>query len=108
MNLKVDFKKEECCGCTACYSICPKDAIRMKTDEKGFLYPSIDETKCIDCGLCIKVCDFKKFVKKEQAPECYTVKHKDEEEIKTSRSGAVFMALCDYVLKKQGVVFGCV
>lgn len=108
MNLKVDFKKEDCCGCTGCYSICPKDAITMKTDEKGFLYPSIDEAKCIDCGLCIKVCDFKKFVATEQTPDCYAVKHKDEEEIKTSRSGAVFMALCDYVLKKQGVVLGCV
>ena len=108
MNLKENFKKEECCGCTACCSICPNGAIKMRTDEKGFLYPSIDEAKCIDCGLCIKVCDFKKFVATEETPDCYAVKHKDEEEIKTSRSGAVFMALCDYVLKKQGVVFGCV
>lgn len=22
-------RKEECCGCTACYAICPKDAIRL-------------------------------------------------------------------------------
>lgn len=51
--------KEECCGCTACYSICPKKAISMIVDEEGFLYPKIDESKCINCKMCLKVCPFK-------------------------------------------------
>lgn len=25
-------RKEECCGCTACYAICPKEAISMVED----------------------------------------------------------------------------
>lgn len=49
-------RKEECCGCTACYSICPKNCIEMKEDNEGFLYPEVDKTKCINCGLCEKVC----------------------------------------------------
>ena len=32
--------KEECCGCTACYAICPKGAITMLLDQEGFYYPS--------------------------------------------------------------------
>lgn len=52
-------KKDECCGCTACYSICPINAITMVVDEEGFLYPVIDENKCIACLLCEKVCPFK-------------------------------------------------
>ena len=36
-------RKEDCCGCTACYAICPKSAIEMKEDEEGFEYPSIVE-----------------------------------------------------------------
>lgn len=36
-------RKEECCGCTACYAICPKEAISMLEDEEGFEYPKIDE-----------------------------------------------------------------
>ena len=36
-------RKEECCGCTACYAICPKEAIFMVEDEEGFEYPQIDE-----------------------------------------------------------------
>ena len=52
--------KEECCGCTSCYSICPVNAIIMEKDKEGFLYPSIDESKCICCHKCISVCAFKK------------------------------------------------
>ena len=52
-------RKEECCGCTACYAICPKSAIRMEEDEEGFEYPLIDENKCVGCLQCIKVCPLK-------------------------------------------------
>ena len=52
-------RKEECCGCTACYSICPKAAISMVEDGEGFEYPQIDESKCIFCYQCLKVCPFK-------------------------------------------------
>ena len=38
-------RKEECCGCTACYAICPQEAISMVEDEEGFEYPQIDENK---------------------------------------------------------------
>lgn len=51
--------KEECCGCAACYSICPKEAIEMELDEEGFEYPIIDENECIRCYKCLKVCYFK-------------------------------------------------
>ena len=48
----------DCCGCTACASICAHDAITMKPDALGFLYPEVDRSKCVDCGLCEKVCAF--------------------------------------------------
>lgn len=52
-------KKENCCGCSACYSICPKHAISMEKDEEGFLYPKVQEDACIMCYRCIDVCIFK-------------------------------------------------
>ena len=55
-----DFVKEECCGCTACYAICPKEAIAMVEDEEGFEYPQVDESKCVRCYQCLKVCPFKR------------------------------------------------
>ena len=48
--------KEDCCGCTACKSICPKAAIQMVEDEEGFKYPEVDTEKCINCGVCKRVC----------------------------------------------------
>lgn len=56
--------KEMCCGCGACYAACPQKAIAMAEDEEGFLYPQIDESKCIRCNRCIKVC---------QMQSCYLI-----------------------------------
>lgn len=52
-------KKEECCGCAACYTVCPKSAIYMYTDEQGFDYPKINQEKCIKCLQCKFICPFK-------------------------------------------------
>lgn len=49
-------EKSKCSGCQACYNICPKNAIEMIEDEKGFKYPNVNNEKCINCGLCNKVC----------------------------------------------------
>lgn len=51
--------KSECCGCTACAAVCPKDAIKMEEDAEGFLYPTVDASLCIRCYKCTKVCKFK-------------------------------------------------
>lgn len=55
-------KKEECCGCSACYSVCPNAAITMNEDVEGFFYPRVDEEKCLKCYKCIKVCPLKSIV----------------------------------------------
>ena len=54
------MKKDECCGCTACYSICPKRAIIMEAEEEGFEYPNINSDKCVSCFQCVSVCPMKK------------------------------------------------
>lgn len=52
-------KKEECCGCTSCYAICPQKAIVMIEDSEGFEYPRINASKCIGCLMCLRVCPIK-------------------------------------------------
>lgn len=56
---KLYESKNECCGCSACFSICPRQAIIMIADEQGFYYPQIIAEKCIKCYKCVLVCDFK-------------------------------------------------
>lgn len=51
--------KQNCCGCSACFAICPVGAIVMEADEEGFLYPKINYNICIKCNRCMKVCVFK-------------------------------------------------
>lgn len=50
------LNKSDCCGCSACYSICQHHAIVLRNDNEGFLYPQFDKEKCVNCGLCEKVC----------------------------------------------------
>jgi coenzyme F420-reducing hydrogenase beta subunit len=101
--------KADCCGCTACASVCAHHAISMEPDAMGFLYPKIDTDKCTECGLCEKVCAFNPNYDKSlnlSEPQIYAARHKDIHEIETSRSGAAFIAISDYVLEQGGVVYG--
>ena len=50
--------KSQCCGCTACACVCHNNAITMQPDAMGFLYPMVDEAKCVGCGLCGETCAF--------------------------------------------------
>jgi len=107
--MKLLKNKINCSGCTACESICPTAAIQMKEDDEGFYYPMIDETKCINCNLCKKVCTFSEeydIGKKANVSKVYAIKHKSSKERETSRSGGMFVALADYVLENSGVVYG--
>jgi len=100
---------KDCCGCTACASICTHNAITMEPDVLGFLYPKVDKTKCVECGLCEKVCQFNDNYDKSlnlAQPIAYAARHKDINEVMRSRSGAAFVAISDYVLEKGGVVYG--
>ncbi|MDO5526473.1 MAG: Coenzyme F420 hydrogenase/dehydrogenase, beta subunit C-terminal domain [Prevotella sp.] len=99
----------DCCGCTACASICNHNAITMEPDALGFLYPKVDVSKCTDCGLCEKVCAFNDNYDKSlnlPRPYAYAARHNDMDEIMKSRSGAAFVAISDYILEQGGVVYG--
>jgi coenzyme F420-reducing hydrogenase beta subunit len=103
------INKSACCGCSACFSICSKNAISMQPDDLGFMYPVVNMEKCNDCGLCEKVCAFNPYYDKQknfEKPIAYAVRHKNMKEIETSRSGAMFIALSDWILKNGGLVYG--
>lgn len=45
-----------CTGCGACKAICPVNAIDYQLTENGFFEASVNLDKCVNCGLCQKVC----------------------------------------------------
>lgn len=104
----VPVQKNYCCGCRACEQICHVHAIEMKRDAEGFLYPVVDEAKCVNCGACIKVCNFSKIkLNSNKKPERTVLAKHIKPEVRTlSRSGGVFVVLSDFILEKKGAVYG--
>lgn len=102
------LKKEECCGCGTCYHVCPTSCIKMQCDSEGFLYPEINKEKCIDCGKCKKRCPVlnKKETTEINKPITYAAYSKQDEIRNSSSSGGVFSHIANFVLEKDGIVFG--
>lgn len=99
--------KISCCGCTACYSVCPKNAIDMICDEQGFLYPKVKKNDCVQCGLCNKVCPYENQNRPRIDLERTFVGINKNENIRSkSSSGGMFALFAEQILKKKGVVFG--
>lgn len=101
--------KANCSGCTSCQTICPKHCISMQMDKEGFLYPFVNETECINCGLCSQSCPW--LTKKTQPINdkkllVYAAKLKDNNIRKDSTSGGLFSAFANYIISKGGVIYG--
>ena len=103
-------KKEECCGCSACYNACSHNAIAFAPDEEGFNYPKVNKDSCIDCGLCEKVCPIicrdNKTNRTSSYKKIYACRLKDEDILHKSSSGGAFPAIAIPVLERGGVVVG--
>lgn len=100
-------KEEECCGCGACQNICPKSAIKMEPDYFGNVFPKIDAALCVQCGKCMKVCNYKAPTTGPLPLAVYAAASTDNEIIKASASGGLFTVLAHHVLEQGGIVFGC-
>ncbi|MBQ1389191.1 MAG: Coenzyme F420 hydrogenase/dehydrogenase, beta subunit C-terminal domain [Clostridia bacterium] len=99
-------KKEDCCGCGACYNACPKNAISMREDEFGYIYPHIDEKLCVRCGKCKRVCAFQNRSETNSPIECYAAVSKNDKQAGLSASGGVFAAIAQAFIESGGVVYG--
>lgn len=106
-NIEQIYNKQECCGCTACVNVCPVNAIKM-VYESGFLYPKIDNDKCINCGKCLLTCEgcSKEKIKftYEKPKALYGFTYNDVGVLKRSSSGGFFYWLSSYIINQGGVV----
>ena len=97
--------KKDCNGCGICTMFCPKNCIEMKEDEEGFLYPVIDESRCIHCNRCKNICSNIN-PPNEYKGEAYAAVNKSDEERRNSASGGMYYILAKEIIKRNGVVFG--
>ncbi len=98
----------ECCGCSACASVCPKKCIDMVEDKEGFLYPVVCMDSCDNCGACEKVCPILNHGMRTEnhSQVAAIVQHKNTEICRQSTAGGAFTAIAEYVIDRKGIVFG--
>ena len=99
---------DNCCGCSACANKCAKDAILMVPNKEGFLHPVVEPEKCVECGMCEKVCPALDTANStlDFNPFAIILQHKDERIRYQSTSGGAFTAIAEEVINKGGFVFG--
>lgn len=98
----------KCTGCAVCRDICPKRCISMQVDNLDALHPVIDESLCINCGLCEKSCP-NNFHITFRLPRKVIAAWSNNNDIRqTSASGGIAYELYNYWIKKGGVATGVV
>lgn len=110
MNRKILLyeKNDNCCGCGTCILVCPKNAIIIRENELGCLYPVIDYEQCIGCGKCKQVCAFQNNADRALGEiPTFAAMAENSELLSKSASGGVFAVIAKNVLEQGGVVYGC-
>lgn len=102
----VTLSHNECCGCFLCGDVCPVDCIGFKKDLNGFLHPHVDESHCVNCGLCSKFCPaINKYVN-PSAEDVYAAYSLSSQNRDKGSSGGIWGLLAETVLNEGGKVWG--
>ena len=79
----------------------------MQLDSERFMYPVVDESSCVNCGLCIKICPFNENEKSEnKVLFCRSGYLKSKNKLSRSSSGGAATAISEKVIKEGGIVYG--
>lgn len=98
-----------CVGCAVCEFSCPVNAIKMEPliDRLGFLYPIVDETKCVSCKKCKLICTANRQINKNHPLRYEIAQTNNIDDLCTTTSGGVATALAKlFIHKLKGVVYG--
>ena len=104
----LDIKKADCCGCSLCANVCPKQCIEMKRDGEFFRYPHVDASRCVECHACEKNCPALNHPQPKNNTDqvVYAGWNTDPEKRIISTSGGLVSALSEKVIEAGGCVVG--
>lgn len=100
-----------CSGCGGCAAVCPKGAIHLELDKKGFFRAVVQEALCVGCGLCRKVCH--RFEQRKKSVSLYDAKlyalqSAEAGTVQKCSSGGIAHELAVQMLSGGGKVAGAV
>ena len=100
---------DTCCGCGACATVCSQHAISIQRDADGFEHYTIDQAKCVHCGLCRKVCPMTDVIAPDMhdSKALYAVKSSSAQVLQKSSSGGIGYELASRYLRQGYAVCGC-
>ena len=98
---------KNCTACGACAQVCPKSCISLKEDEYGFVFPFVNASGCIGCGMCETACHLNINTSNCRTDKAFACAHRSADVVKKSTSGGVFTAIAEKIFSLGGVVYGC-
>ena len=105
-SLKTVCNLDMCTGCMACVQKCPKSAITINDDMLS-LNAVIDESKCIECNQCYKICQANNPVELTTPKSWFQGWASDAEVRAQGSSGGIASAISKAFVKKGGAVCSC-
>ena len=105
-KMRTVCRENSCTGCMACIGKCKKNAITIK-DSMVAYNAVIDESKCINCGMCEKVCPNNQGAEKRK-PIDWKEGWAPENIRGRASSGGAALAMMKYFVENGGYVAACV
>lgn len=81
----------------------------MKPSKNGFSYPTIEDARCIDCGMCLRICSFVvENSNNKESIEAFSAYAKDDDVRQSCSSGGIAHLLCEIMARQGYNTFGAI